>query len=57
MMTSVTILGGACEVKTGSSGICESTIMMFVEMCSGWSYLGSGTPYGQTIPFLGILLE
>ena len=49
--------GGAGEVKTGSSGIYESPIMMFGEMCSGGSCPGSGTPYGQTIPFLGILLE
>ena len=49
--------GGAIEVKTGSKGVYESPIMMFGEMCSGGSCPGSGTPYGQTIPFLGILLE
>jgi hypothetical protein len=57
MITTIAILGGACEINTGSSGIYESSIMMFGEMCSGGIYPGSGTPYGQTIPFLGILLE
>ncbi len=57
MITTIAILGEACEVNTGSSRICESSIMMFGEMCSGGRYPGSGIPYGQTIPFLGILLE
>ena len=49
--------GGTGEPKTGSSGIYESPILMFGKMCSGGGCPGSGTPYGQTIPFLGILLE
>jgi len=49
--------GGENEVKTGAKGVYESPILMFGEMCSGGSCPGSGTPYGQTIPFLGILLE
>ncbi|MGH1568234.1 MAG: hypothetical protein ACRBBZ_03435 [Nitrosopumilus sp.] len=52
MMTTITILGGAFEVNTGSSGICESSTMIFGEVCSGGSYPESGTPYGQTISFL-----
>lgn len=43
--------------NTGTAGIYESPILMFGKMCSGGSCPGSGTPYGQTIPFLGILLE
>ncbi len=57
MITTIAILGEACEVNTGSSRIYESSIMMFGEMCSGGRYPGSCIPYGQTIPFLGILLE
>lgn len=50
--------GGISESKTpANKGINESPILMFGEMCSGGSCPGSGTKYGQTIPFLGILLE
>jgi len=49
--------GGSIEVKSGSAGIYESPILVFGEMCSGGSCPGSGTQYGQTIPFLGVLLE
>ncbi len=38
-------------------GISQSPILMFGKMCSGGSCPGSGTSYGQNIPFLGILLE
>jgi archaellum component FlaG (FlaF/FlaG flagellin family) len=53
-----TTSGGAIESKTpANKGINESPILMFGEMCSGGSCPGTGSSYGQTIPFLGILLE
>ncbi|MFB5619683.1 MAG: hypothetical protein ACE5RC_00925 [Nitrosopumilus sp.] len=48
---------GSTSQSTGTAGIYESPILMFGKMCSGGGCPGSGTPYGQTIPFLGILLE
>lgn len=48
--------GGTGEVKTGSVGIYESPILLF-GICAQVKGPGSGTLYGQTIPFLGILLE
>jgi hypothetical protein len=48
--------GFAVQNTPAQNGINQSPILMFGEMCSG-SCPGSGTAYGQNIPFLGILLE
>ncbi len=50
--------GGTNEESTpAQKGINQSPILIFGKMCSGGGCPGSGTEYGQTIPFLGILLE
>ena len=50
--------GGTSEESTpAQKGINQSPILVFGKMCSGGGCPGSGTEYGQTIPFLGILLE
>jgi len=50
--------GGTTEESTpAQKGINQSPILIFGKMCSGGGCPGSGTEYGQTIPFLGILLE
>ncbi|MCJ8306984.1 MAG: hypothetical protein HRU07_08060 [Nitrosopumilus sp.] len=53
-----TTAGGLTEQGTPSQkGINQSPILVFGEMCTGGSCPGAGTDYGQTIPFLGILLK
>ncbi len=55
---SATNPGGTTEAKTpAQKGINQAPILIFWKMCSGGGCPGSGTTYGQTIPFLGILLE
>jgi len=50
--------GGTTEESTpAQKGINQSPILIFGKMCSGGGCPGSGTEYGQTIPFLGILIE
>ena len=50
--------GSATEADTPTQkGVNQSPILMFGTMCSGGSCPGSGTSYGQNIPFLGILIE
>ena len=50
--------GGTNEESTpAQKGINQSPILIFGKMCSGGGCPESGTEYGQTIPFLGILLE
>jgi hypothetical protein len=53
-----TIKGGDTVAKSpAQKDMYIAPIVMFGEMCSGGGCPGSGTEYGQTIPFLGILLE
>lgn len=53
-----TIPGGTTVSDTpAQTGINQSPILIFGKMCSGGSCPGSGTSYGQNIPFLGIMLE
>lgn len=53
-----TMPGGTVEESTpAQKGINQSPILIFGEMCSDGSCPGSGMTYGQTIPFLGILVE
>ena len=50
--------GATTEAKTPTQkGINQSPILIFGKMCSGGGCPGSGTSYGQNIPFLGIMLE
>jgi len=50
--------GGTNEESTpAQQGINQAPILIFGKMCSGVGCPGSGTEYGQTIPFLGILLD
>jgi len=50
--------GGTNEESTpAQQGINQAPILIFGKMCSGGGCPGSGTEYGQTIPFLGILLD
>lgn len=50
--------GGTTVASTPSQkGINQAPILMFGKMCSGVGCPGSGSTYGQNIPFLGILLE
>jgi len=53
-----TTSGGTNEESTpAQQGINQAPILIFGKMCSGVGCPGSGTEYGQTIPFLGILLD
>ncbi len=50
--------GGTNEARTpAQQGINQAPILIFGKMCSGVGCPGSGIEYGQTIPFLGILLD
>jgi len=50
--------GGTTEESTpAQKGINQSPILIFGKMCSGGGCPGSGIEYGQTIPFLGILID
>jgi len=50
--------GGTAEESTpAQKGINQSPILIFGKMCSGGGCPGSGIEYGQTIPFLGILID
>jgi len=50
--------GGITEENTpAQKGINQSPILIFGKMCSGGGCPGSGLEYGQTIPFLGILID
>ena len=50
--------GSATETDTPSqNGVNQSPILLFGKMCSGGGCPGSGTSYGQNIPFVGILIE
>ncbi len=52
------IPGSATEAGTPTQkGVNQSPILIFGTMCSGGGCPGSGTSYGQNIPFLGILIE
>ena len=50
--------GGSTEASTpAQKGINQSPILIFGLMCSGGGCPGSGLEYGQTIPFIGILID
>ena len=49
--------GTTVEVMPNQLGINQAPILIFGTMCSSGGCPGSGTAYGQTIPFLGILIE
>lgn len=49
--------GTAIENTPSQTGINQSPILVFGMMCNGGGCPGSGITYGQTIPFLGMLVE
>jgi len=49
--------GTAIENTPAQTGINQSPILVFGMMCNGGGCPGSGITYGQTIPFLGMLVE